>query len=377
MSHSANRVFVSVSNDLFSDMRVDKICNTLVSMGFEVTLVGRKLSDSLELSPRNYQTKRIKLIFKKGALFYAELNLRLFFYLLFKKQGVLLSNDLDTLLANYWVSKLRGSELVYDSHEYFTEVPELKEGSFSKNTWLKIERFIFPKLKSVYTVCDSIADTYKEKYGVDVKVVRNIPRRKEKVDYVSRAELGLPSDKHILLLQGAGINLDRGAEEMVEAMKYLPINYLFVIVGGGDVFEKLKEIIATNQLESKVLIKGKIPYQELVQYTHAADLGLSLDKNTNLNYEYSLPNKLFDYIHHETPVLASNLTEIRKIIEEHEVGWILKNHNPETIANQIQEIFEDMSNFEKKKRNTSAAAEKLTWENEELVLKQIYASLVK
>ena len=377
MSHSANRVFVSVSNDLFSDMRVDKICNTLVSMGFEVTLVGRKLSDSLELSPRNYQTKRIKLIFKKGALFYAELNLRLFFYLLFKKQGVLLSNDLDTLLANYWVSKLRGSELVYDSHEYFTEVPELKEGSFSKNTWLKIERFIFPKLKSVYTVCDSIADTYKEKYGVDVKVVRNIPRRKEKVNYVSRAELGLPSDKHILLLQGAGINLDRGAEEMVEAMKYLPINYLFVIVGGGDVFEKLKEIIATNQLESKVLIKGKIPYQELVQYTHAADLGLSLDKNTNLNYEYSLPNKLFDYIHHETPVLASNLTEIRKIIEEHEVGWILKNHNPETIANQIQEIFEDMSNFEKKKRNTSAAAEKLTWENEELVLKQIYASLVK
>ena len=377
MSHSANRVFVSVSNDLFSDMRVDKICNTLVSMGFEVTLVGRKLSDSLELSPRNYQTKRIKLIFKKGALFYAELNLRLFFYLLFKKQGVLLSNDLDTLLANYWVSKLRGSELVYDSHEYFTEVPELKEGSFSKNTWLKIERFIFPKLKSVYTVCDSIADIYKEKYGVDIKVVRNIPRRKEKVDYVSRAELGLPSDKHILLLQGAGINLDRGAEEMVEAMKYLPINYLFVIVGGGDVFEKLKEIIATNQLESKVLIKGKIPYQELVQYTHAADLGLSLDKNTNLNYEYSLPNKLFDYLHHETPVLASNLTEIRKIIEEHEVGWILKNHNPETIANQIQEIFEDMSNFEKKKRNTSAAAEKLTWENEELVLKQIYASLVK
>jgi len=377
MSHSANRVFVSVSNDLFSDMRVDKICNTLVSMGFEVTLVGRKLPDSLELSPRNYQTKRIKLIFKKGALFYAELNLRLFFYLLFKKQGVLLSNDLDTLLANYWVSKLRGSELVYDSHEYFTEVPELKEGSFSKNTWLKIERFIFPKLKSVYTVCDSIAYTYKEKYGVDVKVVRNIPRRKEKVNYVSRAELGLPSDKHILLLQGAGINLDRGAEEMVEAMKYLPINYLFVIVGGGDVFEKLKEIIATNQLESKVLIKGKIPYQELVQYTHAADLGLSLDKNTNLNYEYSLPNKLFDYIHHETPVLASNLTEIRKIIEEHEVGWILKNHNPETIANQIQEIFEDMSNFEKKKRNTSAAAEKLTWENEELVLKQIYASLVK
>lgn len=377
MALSNNRIFVSVSNDLFSDMRVDKICNTLISMGFEVTLVGRKLPTSLALTPRSYGTKRIRLFFKKGALFYAELNVRLFWYLLFKKQSVLLANDLDTLLANYWVSKIRGTQLVYDSHEYFTEVPELKEGSFAKNTWIKIEKAIFPKLKSVYTVCDSIAQIYQEKYGVDVKVVRNIPRRKQKVNYVTRAELGLPMDKHILLLQGAGINLDRGAEEMVEAMKYLPDNYLFVIVGGGDVFEKLKEIIFINKLESKVLIKGKIPYLDLVQYTHAADLGLSMDKNTNLNYEYSLPNKLFDYLHHETPVLASNLTEIRKIIKTHGVGWILKNHNPETIALQIQDIFENKSDFDKKKINTKLASELLTWENEELVLKQIYASLVK
>ncbi len=377
MTHSTNRIYVSVSNDLFSDMRVDKVCNTLVSMGFEVTLVGRKLPNSLALTPRNYNTKRLRFLFKKGALFYAELNFRLFFYLLFKKHSVFLSNDLDTLLANYLVARFRNSELVYDSHEYFTEVPELKEGSLAKKTWLKIERLIFPKLKSVYTVCDSIAHIYEQKYGVEVKVVRNIPRRKQKVNYVSRTELELPKDKYILLLQGAGINLDRGAEEMVMAMKYLPNNYLFVIVGGGDVFEKLKEIITLHKLESKVLIKGKIPYSDLVQYTHAADLGLSLDKNTNLNYEYSLPNKLFDYLHHETPVLASNLTEIRKIIETHKVGWILRNHNPETMANQIQEIFENSEDWEAKKENTRKASEKLTWENEELVLKQIYASLVK
>ncbi len=376
MTHSLNRVYVSVSNDLYSDMRVDKVCNTLVSMGFDVTLVGRKLPNSLALTQRNYNTKRLRLFFRKGALFYAELNLRLFFYLLFKKHSVLLSNDLDTLLANYWVARFKNSELVYDSHEYFTEVPELVDGSLAKNIWLKIEKSIFPKLKSVYTVCDSIAHIYQQKYGVEVKVVRNIPRRKQNVEYVSRAELGLPEDKYILLLQGAGINLDRGAEEMVEAMKYLPSNYLFVIVGGGDVFEKLKEIIALHQLESKVIIKGKIPYLDLVQYTHAADLGLSLDKNTNLNYEYSLPNKLFDYIHHETPVLASNLTEIRKIIEKHKVGWILTNHNPENMARQIQDVLENREDVQAKKENTKRATEKLTWENEELVLKQIYASLV-
>ncbi len=377
MSQTKNRIYVSVSNDLFSDMRVDKVCNTLVSMGFEVYLVGRKLPSSLPLTKRNYNTKRLKLLLKKGALFYAELNFRLFWYLIFKKHTVLLANDLDTLLANRWVSKLKGSQLVYDSHEYFTEVPELIEGSFAKNTWLKIEKKIFPKLERVYSVCDSIADIYSNKYKVDVKVVRNIPRKHKIKKYKTRAELGLPENKKILLLQGAGINLDRGSEEMVEAMKYMPEEYLFVIVGGGDVFEKLKEIIATNKLENKVLIKGKVPYKELIQYTYQADLGLSLDKNTNLNYEFSLPNKLFDYIHHETPVLASSLTEIRKIVEGHEVGWILQNHNPETIANQIQGIFANESDYLAKKENTKLAAEKLNWENEELVLKEIYSGLIQ
>ncbi|MGB1039936.1 MAG: glycosyltransferase [Flavobacteriales bacterium] len=377
MANSKNHIYVSVSNDLFSDQRVDKVCNSLISMGFKVTLVGRKLPNSLPLDSRSYKTKRIHLLFKKGAFFYAELNFRLFWYLLFKKHSVLLANDLDTLLANYWVSKFKRSDLVYDSHEYFTEVPELAEGSFAKNMWLRIERKIFPKLNNVYTVCDSIADIYSKKYGVDVKVVRNIPRKNTIKSFKSREELGLPMDKKILLLQGAGINIDRGAEEMVEAMKFLPEDYLFVIIGGGDVFETLKYIITDNQLENKILIKGKIPYSELVHHTYNADLGLSLDKNTSLNYQYSLPNKLFDYLNYQTPVLATNLVEIKKIVNKHKVGWIINTHEPKHIADKIQDIFNNKIEYQEFKDNTRKASEELNWESEELVLKQIYCKLLK
>ena len=377
MAKLINHIYVSVSNDLFSDQRVDKVCNSLISMGFKVTLVGRKLPNSLPLDSRNYKTKRIHLLFKKGAFFYAELNFRLFWYLLFKKHSVLLANDLDTLLANDWVSNFKRSDLAYDSHEYFTEVPELKEGSFAKNMWLRIERKIFPKLNNVYTVCDSIAEIYSKKYGVEVKVVRNIPRKNKIKTFKSREELGLPIDKKILLLQGAGINIDRGAEEMVEAMKFLPDDYLFVIIGGGDVFETLKHIIADNQLENKILIKGKIPYSELVHHTYNADLGLSLDKNTSLNYQYSLPNKLFDYINYQTPVLATNLVEIKKIVNKHKVGWIIDTHQPKEIADKIQDIFSNKIEYQEFKNNTKKASEELNWESEELVLKQIYCKLLK
>ena len=143
------KIIISVTNDLTTDQRVHKVCISLQKMGFEILLVGRKLQNSLPLD-RNYQTHRIQLLFNKGFLFYAEYNLRLFFYLLFKKKEIVLANDLDTLLPNYLVSKLQKKKLVYDSHELFTEVPELINRPKTQKIWLKIEQKILPKLKSLF-----------------------------------------------------------------------------------------------------------------------------------------------------------------------------------------------------------------------------------
>jgi hypothetical protein len=110
------QLIVSVTNDLVTDNRVSKVCDFLISEGFSVTLVGRKVKTSLPITGRNYRTKRFNLIFNKGPLFYLEYNFRLFFYLFFRKATILVSNDLDTLLANFLVSKVKNVKLVYDTH---------------------------------------------------------------------------------------------------------------------------------------------------------------------------------------------------------------------------------------------------------------------
>ncbi len=372
----SKRVVVSVINDLASDQRVHRTCTTLSELGFDVLLVGRETRKSTCLKPRGYETLRMKLLINKGPIFYAEYNIRLFFFLLFKKVDILHANDLDTLLANHLIQRLKKISLVYDSHEYFTEVPELVEGSFAKRIWLFIERSIFPKLKNVLTVNKSIAAIYEKLYGVDLKVVRNVPISgafNSSIDVKSRVELGLPKGKRVILLQGAGINADRGAEEMIEAMRW--IDAVFLIVGSGDVVLSLKERVRELGLSSKVIFTGRIPFQELICFTKAADVGVTLDKDTNLNYRYSLPNKLFDYFQAGLPVIASDLIEVRRVIDEYQSGIILSSHEPKTMAKEINNYLNNTSFFNQTKRNVQKAKEELVWENEKEILINCYETI--
>lgn len=367
------RIIISVTNDLVTDQRVHKTCTTLVDMDYEVILIGRKLPNSLPIN-RNYRTIRMNLIFKKKVWFYAEYNIRLFFKLLFLKKDILLSNDLDTLLPNFIISKLFRKKLVYDSHELFTEIPELIHRPNVQKVWLSIEKYIFPKLKNVYTVNNSIASFYKDAYKVDVKVIRNIAKKLNNKSVNTALADTIKGHKKMIILQGSGINIDRGAEEAVKMMQYLD-NVILYIIGSGDVFENLKKIRTSLKLEDKVFIKDKMSYTELIEYTKIADLGLSLDKATNLNYEYSLPNKVFDYIQAQTPLLVSNRKEAAQLVTNNKIGVVIDNYDPKKLADAVNKLFYDQGQYQIWKENLVIAAEKYNWGNESEKLKIIFEGL--
>ena len=365
------RVIVSVINDLVTDQRVNKSCLTLQQMGYEVLLVGRKQRKSPPMDERPYHTKRMKLLFEKGPLFYAEYNTRLFFFLLFHKANLLLSNDLDTALPNYFISKLKGIRMIYDSHEYFTETPELVDRPRVQRVWKRIEGFVVPRLKEMITVCDSIAELFEEKYKVKCHVVRNIPPRKALPPQGDRRSLGLPENKHLLVLQGSGINIQRGAEELVEAMQYLDDCFLMVI-GDGDVLPTLKQMTADLHIDDRVLFLPSMPYADMMAYTQLAELGFVLDKDTNLNYRFCLPNKLFDFIQAGVPVVASKLVEVGKIIKKYDIGLFIPDHDPQSIAATIRQGLDDQEARLRWKQGLAQAAQDLCWENEQQTLIEIY-----
>lgn len=364
------KIVMAVTNDTLTDRRLRKMAAALQEKGRNVLLLGR--TSKSKIKPDSHiPLKRFSVLFDTGPFFYLGFNLRLFFYLLFKRRiDIIWANDLDTLPACALASFFRRKPLVYDSHELFTEVPELQNRPFVQKIWLWAERLFIKRAKIMITVCDSIADYYHHKYGFKPLIIRNLP---EKLMNVSdcRKTLNLPADKKIVIYQGA-VNLGRGIEELIAATEFLS-NVFLVIVGTGDMFETIKKQIEATDYAQRILLTGRLAYDEMIKYTQSADLGVSLEKNMGLNYYYALPNKLFDYIQCEIPVLVSVLPEMKKVTEQYGVGELSYSHDPKIIAKCIENILQKPDDFYKEKLQT--AAKVLNWELEKKKLDEVLSLL--
>ena len=364
------RVYMTVSSDLATDNRVHRNCTVLEELGYQVFLIGREKKNSPSMPKRSYSFKRLKLLYEKGAFFYAALNIRLFVFLLYKKVDFVFANDLDTLPAAYLISKLKRKPILYDSHELFTEVPELVCRPKVQKYWLSIEKMLVPRLSEMITVNQSIAAIFKDRYKIPVSVVRNVPQRIQNLTAMDKKELGLDQNEFMLIIQGSGLNVQRGIEEAVLAMEKLPNAVLF-LVGDGDVLPALKKLVQDKQLQQKVRFVGRLPYTELMRYTAAADLGLALDKPLSLNYQLALPNKIFDYIQANTPILSSALIEIKQLLNAYDCGKVIDEVTPTQIANEVQSLMADKERMTQLKENCKIAAEIEHWDTDKQVLSEV------
>jgi len=341
-----------------------------VKLGYDVLLTGRRLKRSLPLQPRGYRMHRMRLIFTKGPLFYAAYNFRLFLLLISRRHELTVSNDLDTLPACYLATLLtrrgryQGVRLLHDCHEYFRGVPELVGRKVTTRIWKYIEDMLFPHLTRVVAVNHSVANMYSVEYNIPVTVVRNVPFRKS-CDPALRKEIpGVQPGQKIILYQGA-VNVERGIEEAIQAMKYLRSDAVLVIAGTGDRYEELIQYPRKAGVPGKVIFLGQIPFQDLHPITLSADIGLSIEKDVSLNYHYCLPNKFLDYIQACVPVLISPFPEMKAIVDRYYIGEILENHDPRHIAEKIDGLLKNNRLYSVYKDNLKIAADELCWENEE------------
>jgi glycosyltransferase involved in cell wall biosynthesis len=363
------KIIFTVTNDLNYDQRMHRICGTLAANGHLVRLVGRTLPSSLPLEIKSFEQKRLSCFFKKGFLFYAEYNLRLFVYLLFGRYDAVCSIDLDTLPAGCLATLIRGKKRVFDAHEYFTEVPEVVNRPIVKAFWSGVARVCLPFYRYAYTVGPALAHLFEAKYGLRFEVIRNVPLKgieAAKHPVVIKPELA----PYTILYQGA-LNEGRGIETMLLAMQKLEKVQL-VLAGEGDLSMVLRQMAQKYGLADRVIFLGYVKPEALKKLTNEAWLGLNLLENKGQSYFYSLANKFFDGVLAGVPVLTMDFPEYKALNGVYEVAHLIAALTPESVVSAIQLLQNDPAYYEKLKKNCLLASKEWNWEREQRTLLGIW-----
>ena len=363
------KAIICSQSDFTTDYRIHKMARTLTVAGYEVSFLGRRHPHHTK--EQGERTHLMKLLFYKSALFYAEFNIRLFLYLLFHKRvDLVVSIDLDTLLGCVVGTGMKRERLMFDSHEYFPEVPEIARKRVIKWAWRKIQDICVPKVDICVTVCESIADIFYERYGRRFIVVRNVPLTERAKQVAARSEYRKSGNEPFTILYQGAVNIGRGLEEMIMAMKSLE-GCRLVVVGDGAIMEEVKELVRAEGVGDRVSFEGRKPFDELAVYMARADVGIVFTKDMCLSYHLSLPNRIFDFIQACLPIVCNRLPEVERIVEGSKVGHCIESITVPEIVEAIRTCMRNPDLLAEWKTNARRLRDSLTWEIEARKLRTV------
>ncbi|WEK34370.1 MAG: glycosyltransferase family 4 protein [Candidatus Pseudobacter hemicellulosilyticus] len=355
----------TVTNDLSYDQRMIRICSSLANAGYRVTLVGCRQRHSLPLEQRSFRQRRLHCFFRKGKLWYAEYNFRLFWYLLFIRMNLICAIDLDTIFPCYWVSRLKRIPRVYDAHELFCEMKEVATRPAIHRAWKWVEHHTVPYFLQGYTVNELIAMEFRRMYGVKYEVVRNVP--------IARP-LEIPAKPEKFILYQGAVNEGRCFETLIPAMKQ--VDARLIVCGDGNFMEQALDLVRTHHLEEKIIFEGRILPEALRAYTEKAWVGITLCDREGLSIYYSLANRFFDYLQCGVPQLCVDFPVYRELNNQYQIAVLIDDLGADSIARELNNLLNDEQLYGLLQQNCLTAREIFTWQEEEKKLIAFYRNII-
>jgi glycosyltransferase involved in cell wall biosynthesis len=290
-----------------------------------------------------------------------------------RRLDVIQCNDLETLPVGLLLKRIRKVSLVYVSEELNTEIVGLNP--ISKGIWKAVEAFCIRAADAVFTINESISLWLSEKYRIPrPEILHNVPYRHKVPERKNlRKMFGIPPDTKLLLYQGS-MHPSRGVLTILRILPRIQ-NAALIIIGDEYQYRELLSRHRTTVPENVHVIPF-VPYQELPAYTAGADLGLYLLENSCLNYYYSLPNKLFEYLSAGLPVVASDFPEHRRLVAGYHCGVLVDEKSDEDVIGKINRLIQDGRAYREMSRNARRITQEIfNWEEEEKKLIAVYRRL--
>lgn len=357
------KVIITFLGNIDYDTRCNNLFNTLDSQGFDVEFIG---FDWLTENFKSVKGKRTVYKLSKKPIsifFYIKFYSTLKLHLLSKKFDIIFAEDLYCLPVCVVVAKMKKAKVIYDCRELFGFLAGLKNKKLVQKFWSIIEKLFINKANLVLTTGEMDSEFIRNHYQItNDLVIRNLPLyRKTDSPFDYYSALKIEKSKKVLLYQGVVLH-GRGLKMIFDFLQTTN-DFVLVVAGGGEMLSFYRDLAEKLHISEKVFFIGKIPQEKLISYTTGAFIGLALIENISLSYYYALPNKLFEYIMAEIPVIATDLPQMKKIIDEFKVGLTIKENDIEQIKQSLYKLKDDESYYNQLKYNCRIASQTLNWEN--------------
>jgi len=372
------KVISIVLNNFKNDSRVLKENISLQKAGYDVKVVAL-LEDGIDEFEviQNVSVHRVKLISKdwsKNKLIqlvkYLEFSYRVVKQ--YKDADILHCNDLNSLPIGVLVKKFfnKDIKIVYDAHEYETEINGLT--GIQKKLTKKLEKSLIKYADRVITVSNAIADEYVKLYNIPkpTLVLNTPPFKKIQKRDIFRETLNISKDKTIFLYQG-GLSSGRGIEILLDTFKSIDDEKSVIVFMGYGPLEDL--IKASEKTYKNIYFHKAVTPDVLLDYTSSADFGISTIEDSCLSYRYCLPNKIFEYLMVEIPVIVSNLYEMKRLVEQNNIGVVAQENSPNGLKEAILKAVQ--MDKEELQQNIQEVKEVYNWEEQEKILINLYKEL--
>lgn len=354
------------------DTRVTNLTKSLTDDNLDVKVISFDWTTP-DFETITGKTSIYKLNKSRSSISYYLNFLRILFRELLKtRSSIYIAEDIYTLPLVTFVSKLRGAKLYYNSREFYAFLGGLRNRKKLQFAIRVIEKFFIKKTDKVLVTGEGDEEFLQEYYEIsNTVVVRNLPLEKKPQNKIDlREKLDIPANDLILLYQGVILE-GRGFKAILHALAEVD-NFHLVTLGSGVFQSEYEKLAEKLNISNRVHFLGTIDQTELINYTAAADIGLALIENISKSYYYALPNKLFEYIMAEVPVLCSNLPQMKKIVEGYKVGEVVDIERDGELTTRLKFLMMNRDQLFEYKQNCKAASSELNWQKEYEKVKHLF-----
>jgi glycosyltransferase involved in cell wall biosynthesis len=371
------------------DIRVDKVCNSLQKNGYNVHVVCRNIARKKRREQYNgYNIHRLPFLPKwmKGLnnlftfpAFFSPIWLWMI-YKISKEENckLILNRDLPMALAGIVISKLLDIPCVLDMAECYPELLRSRKqfermtfiNFFVRNSYLAeiVENISIKNVSQIWVMIEESRDRFLKK-GVNeenLKIISNTPV----FDRFSKQKSKKGNRNIYHMIYVGLLNPSRGLDTAIEAVgKYIKKNknFKFTIVGKGKDEIRLKNIADKLGISNYVDFLGWVDHTKVPLLILNSDIGIVPHHNTP-HWSTTIPNKLFDYMASNIPVIVSDVAPMKRIVSKVNCGKIFYDYDSNNLSLIIEELEDQDLRRNLANNGRTAIKEKYNWGVEELRL---------